>query len=66
MKYNAKDNCLTPSKGKHLKNKEGQIFEGSIYLGCFDSKDNYVEVSEEEYQEYLTELESEAKKYGNI
>ena len=61
-----KDNCLTPAKGKHLKNKEGQIFEGCIYLGCFDSKDNYVEVSEEEYQEYLTELESEAKKYGNI
>ena len=48
-----KDNCLTPSKGKHLKNKEGQIFEGAIYLGCYDSKDNYVEVSEEEYQEYL-------------
>ena len=61
-----KDNCLTPVKGKHLKNKEGQIFEGSIYLGCFDSKDNYVEVSEDEYQEYLTELESEAKNYGNI
>ena len=61
-----KDNCLTPSKGKHLKNKEGQIFEGSIYLGCYDSKDNYVEVSEDEYQEYLTELESEALEYGNI
>ena len=66
MKYNAKDNCLTPTKGKHLKNKEGQIFEDAIYLGCFDSKDNYVEVSEDEYQEYLTELESEAKNYGNI
>ena len=52
-----KDNCLTPSKGKHLKNKEGQIFEDAIYLGCFDSKDNYVEVSEEEYQEYLKSLE---------
>ena len=61
-----KDNCLTPAKNKHLKNKEGQIFEGSIYLGCFDSKDNYVEVSDEEYQEYLTELESEALEYGNI
>lgn len=44
------NNCLTPAKNKHLKNKEGQIFEGSIYLGCYDSKDNYVEVSEEEYQ----------------
>ena len=61
-----KDNCLTPAKGKHLKNKEGQIFEGAIYLGCYDSKDNYVEVSDEEYQEYLTELESEALEYGNI
>ena len=61
-----KDNCLTPAKGKHLKNKEGQIFEGAIYLGCFDSKDNYVEVSEEEYQEYLIELESEAEEDGNI
>ena len=47
-----KDNCLTPSKGKHLKNKEGQIFEGAIYLGCYDSKDNYVEVSEEEFDNY--------------
>ena len=57
-----KDNCLTPAKGKHLKNKEGQIFEGCIYLGCFDSKDNYVEVSEEEYQEYLTRpIEMEVK-----
>ena len=51
------NNCLTPAKGKHLKNKEGQIFEGAIYLGCFDSKDNYVEVSDEEYQEYLNSLE---------
>ena len=55
-----KDNCLTPSKGKHLKNKEGQIFEGCIYLGCFDSKDNYVEVSEEEFDSYQKSL------YDNI
>ena len=49
-----KGNCLMPSNGKHFKNKEGQIFEGCIYLGCYDSKDNYAEVTEEEYQEYLT------------
>ena len=54
-----KDNCLTPAKGKHLKNKEGQIFEGAIYLGCFDSKDNYVEVSEEEYQASLEVVPNE-------
>ncbi len=47
------DNKLTPAKGKHLKNKEGQIFEGAIWLGCYDNKDNYVEVSEEEYQASL-------------
>ena len=46
-------NKLTPAKDKHLKNKEGQIFEGTIWLGIYDSKDNYVEVSEDEYQEYL-------------
>ena len=55
-----KDNCLTPSKGKHLKNKEGQIFEDAIYLGCFDSKDNYVEVSDEDFDNYQKSL------YDNI
>ena len=55
-----KDNCLTPAKGKHLKNKEGQIFEGAIYLGCFDSKDNYVEVSDEDFDNYQKSL------YDNI
>ena len=50
------NNCLTPSKGTHLKSNQGQIFEGCIYLGCYDCQDNYVEVSEEEYQEYLTKL----------
>ena len=54
------NNCLTPAKGKHLKNKEGQIFEGAIYLGCYDSKDNYVEVSEEEFGNYQKSL------YDNI
>ena len=48
------NNKLVPANGKHLKNKEGQIFEAAIWLGIYDSKDNYVEVTEEEYQEYLT------------
>lgn len=54
-----KANQLTPSKGKHLKNKEGQIFEGCIYLGIYDSKDNYTEVTEEEYQASLEVSENE-------
>lgn len=48
---------LTPKKNYHLKNKEGKIFEGCIYLGCYDSKNNYVEVSESEYQDYVKTLE---------
>lgn len=45
---------LVPSEGMHLKDiNTGEIAEGEIYLGIYDSEDNYVEVSEEEYQEYL-------------
>ena len=51
------NNKLTPSKGKHLKSiVTGDVYESCIYLGIYDSKDNYVEVSEEEYQEYLSTL----------
>ena len=49
------NNKLVPANGNHLKNKEGQIFEGAIWLGIYDSKDNYSEVSEEEYQKWLEE-----------
>jgi hypothetical protein len=48
-------NKLVPANGKHLKNKDGQIFEGAIWLGIYDSKDNYVEVTEEEYQQWMEE-----------
>lgn len=47
-------NKLEPSKNMHLKNiHTGDIYEGTIYLGVYDSPENYVEVTEEEYQEYL-------------
>ena len=45
---------ITPSLNKHFKNiNTGDIYEGTIYLGIYDGPYNYVEVSEEEYQEYL-------------
>lgn len=45
---------LVPSEGMHLKNiNNGDIYEGIIYLGVYDDKANYEEVTEEEYQEYL-------------
>lgn len=44
-------NKLIPDANMHLKNKEsGDIFRTYIYLGKYDSKNNYIEVSEEEYQ----------------
>ena len=48
------NNKLIPSENKHLKNiNTNMIFEREIYLGKYDTKDNYVEVSESEYQDYL-------------
>lgn len=45
---------LVPSEGMHLKNiNNGDIYEGTIYLGTYDDKANYEEVTEEAYQEYL-------------
>ena len=48
------NNKLIPSENKHLKNiNTNMIFESIIYLGKYDTKDNYVEVSESDYQDYL-------------
>jgi len=45
---------LIPSEGMHLKNiHSGDIHDTYIYLGKYDSADNYVEVTEDEYQEYI-------------
>lgn len=45
---------LIPNENKHFKNiNTGDIHECAIYLGIYDSESNYIEVSEEEYQEYL-------------
>ena len=45
---------LEPSEGMHLKNiKNNDIYEGAIFLGAYDKAENYIEVTEEEYQEYL-------------
>ena len=47
-------NKLIPSKGMHLKDiHSGDIAEGYVYLGIYDSLENYIEVTKEEYQEWL-------------
>lgn len=55
-------NKLIPSKGMHLKDiNSGEIAEGYIFLGIYDSPNNYIEVTEEEYQQYLIDKENEAE-----
>lgn len=53
---------LKPSENMHLKDiHSGDIYEGTIYLGIYDSPENYVEVTEEEYQAYLNrDVDNEA------
>lgn len=47
-------NKIIPSENKHFKNiHTGDIYDGAIYLGIYDNKNNYIEVTEEEYQEWL-------------
>ena len=57
---------ITPSLNKHFKNiHTGDIYECVIYLGIYDSESNYIEVSEEEYQEYLKAQEIKGNRSSN-
>ena len=49
---------LTPSEGFHISNKDKtEIYEGFIYLGKYDSVENYIEVTNEEYEEWKRQQE---------
>ena len=49
---------LIPEKGYHLSNKDKtEMYEGYIYLGKYDSPDNYIEVTNEEYEEWKRQQE---------
>lgn len=44
---------LTPEKGYHLSNTDkSEMYEGYICLGKYDSPENYIEVTNEEYEEW--------------
>ena len=52
---------LEPSNGKHLRNKKTlDCFEGAIYLGIYDSADNYEEITDSEYKSYWKKEEENA------
>ena len=44
---------LTPEEGYYLSNTDkSEMYEGSIYLGKYDLPENYIEVPNEEYDEW--------------
>lgn len=48
---------LVPSEGKHLKCiATGEVYEGEIYLAKSLSANDFVEISEEEYQRIKAEV----------
>ena len=48
---------LAPSENKHLKNiSTGEVYEGEIYLAKSLSTNDFVEISEEEYQRIKAEV----------
>ena len=49
---------LTASQGHVLTN--GDVYGKEIYLGKFDSPENWQEITDSEYAEILQELEKEA------
>ena len=48
---------ITASEGKILTN--GEVYSKEIYLGKYDSPDNWNEITEEEYNKILKQQESE-------
>ena len=55
MKIEQKTNYieLIPEEGFHLSNTDKtEMYEGFIYLGKYDSPDNYIDVTNEEYEEW--------------
>lgn len=43
----------------YLKATDGSVCESPIYIGIYDSKDNYEEVGKEEYEAYLKKQEEQ-------
>ena len=62
MTYNEKNRKLTSSTGFIKDIKENIIYPNELYLGIYDTKDNYIESSKEEYEEYLKSLDVEQEK----
>ena len=60
MTFTESNRELVSSTG-YLKATDGSVYESPIYLGIYDSKDNYDEVGKDEYEAYLKKQEEEAE-----
>lgn len=58
MTFTESNRKLVSSTG-YFKATDGSVSESPIYLGIYDSKDNYEEVGKEEYEAYLKKKEEE-------
>ena len=58
MTFTESNRKLVSSTG-YLKATDGSVCESPIYLGIYDSKDNYEEVGKDEYEAYLKKQEGQ-------
>lgn len=56
MTFTESNRKLVSSTG-YLKTLDGSVCESPIYLGIYDSKDNYEEATKEDYEAYLKKQE---------
>lgn len=59
MTFTESNRKLVSSTG-YLKGTDGSVYESPIYLGIYDSEDNYEEVGKEEYEAYKQAEEAKA------
>lgn len=60
MTFTESNRELVSSTG-YLKSLDSSVCESPIYLGIYDSKDNYEEVGRDVYEAYLKKQEEEAE-----
>ena len=64
MTFTESNRKLVSSTG-YLKATDGSVCESPIYLGIYDSKDNYEAVGKEEYEAYKQAEEAKANEILN-
>lgn len=57
MTFNKSNRKLISSTG-YLKTTDGSVCESPIYLGIYDSEDNYEEVGQDAYEAYKQAIEA--------